>query len=331
MKIREVHLKSYLKGAPTPDNFDIVETELPPVGDGEVLVKNSWCSVDPYMRGRMSGIRTYIGPFKEGAVMEGGAVGEVVESKFDGLKPGDKVQSMLGWREGFVAPGAAAQKIDASALPEQAYLGVAGLTGMTAYVGIKRIIDIKEGETMWMSAAAGAVGSVGCQFAKAMGATVIGSAGGADKVGFLKEIGCDEVIDYKAVDNLSAAVREAAPKGVDGYFENVGGAHFTAALDNLNRFGRIAACGMINRYNDTEAQMIPDNLVQIVGKSLKIQGFIVSDHFDMLEGFLSDLTGWMQSGKVQTRETVFDGIENMPAAFIGLFEGKNVGKMLVKL
>jgi NADPH-dependent curcumin reductase CurA len=331
MKSREIHLNAYLQGAPKPENYSVVETDLPAPKDGEVTVKNLYISVDPYMRGRMSGVRTYIDPFQIGAVMEGGAVGEVVESKFDGLKPGDHVMSMHGWREGYTAPGEGLMKIDTSILPPQAYLGIAGLTGLTAYVGIKRIIGLKEGETLWMSAGAGAVGSAGIQFAKAMGAKVIATAGGQDKCDYVKSIGADAAIDYKATDDLTAAVREAAPDGIDGYFENVGGTHFTAALENLKQFGRIAACGMIQRYNDTAQAQITDNLVYMVGKSLKIEGFIVSNHLDIQPEFVKDLTEWMMAGKIKPAETVVEGIEAAPAAFMGLFEGKNTGKMLVKI
>lgn len=331
MKSREIHLNAYLQGAPKPENYSVVETDLPAPKDGEVTVKNLYISVDPYMRGRMSGVRTYIDPFQIGAVMDGGAVGEVVESKFDGLKPGDHVMSMHGWREGYTAPGEGLMKIDTSILPPQAYLGIAGLTGLTAYVGIKRIIGLKEGETLWMSAGAGAVGSAGIQFAKAMGAKVIATAGGQDKCDYVKSIGADAAIDYKATDDLTAAIREAAPDGIDGYFENVGGAHFTAALENLKQFGRIAACGMIQRYNDTAQAQITDNLVYMVGKSLKIEGFIVSNHLDIQPEFVKDLTEWMMAGKIQPAETVVEGIEAAPAAFMGLFEGKNTGKMLVKI
>ena len=296
-----------------------------------MTVRNSFISVDPYMRGRMSGIRTYIDPFQLDAVMEGGAVGEVVDSRFDGLEPGDHVFSMFGWREAYTQPGKALMKIDTSILPAQAYLGVAGLTGMTAYVGLKRIIDLKEGETLWMSAGAGAVGSVGLQFAKAMGANVIATAGGSDKCDYLRSIGADHVIDYKATDNLAAAIREVAPGGIDAYFENVGGAHFTAALETLKQYGRVAACGMIQRYNDAEPSTITDNLTFIVGKSLKIQGFIVTDHMDMQPDFIKDLTEWMMAGKINPAETILEGIDKAPEAFAGLFEGRNTGKMLVKL
>ncbi len=331
MKSREIHLNAYLKGAPDPKYYDVVETEVPAPGPGEVLVRNLFISVDPYMRGRMSGVRTYIGPFELGKVMEGGAVGEVVESNFDGLKPGDHVSSMFGWREGYVAPGEALTRIDTSQLPPQAFLGIAGMPGLTAYVGIKRMIDLQPGETLWMSGGAGAVGTSGIQFAKAMGATVIATAGGPEKCAFVKSLGADHVVDYKATDDLTAAIAEVAPQGVDGYFENIGGTHFTAALNSLRPKGRMAACGMIQRYNDTSAATLPDNLTQIVGKSLTIRGFIVSDHADMFGDFVKDLGAWMAAGKIKPAETIMEGIENAPAAFSGLFTGQNTGKMLVKI
>jgi len=331
MKSREIHLNAYLKGAPDPKYYDVVETEVPAPGAGEVLVRNLYISVDPYMRGRMSGIHTYIAPFGIGQVMDGGAVGEVIESNFDGLKPGDHVSSMHGWREAYTAPGAGLTKIDTSILPPQAFLGIAGMPGLTAYVGLKRMIDLQPGETLWMSAGAGAVGSSGIQFAKAMGATVVATAGGAEKCAFVKSLGADHVVDYKATEDLTAAITAVAPDGVDGYFENVGGTHFTAALNTLRRKGRIAACGMIQRYNDTSAATLPDNLTMMIGKSLTIRGFIVSDHADMFNDFVSDLGNWMAAGKIKPAETVMDGIENAPAAFSGLFTGQNTGKMLVKI
>jgi len=331
MKSREIHLNAYLKGAPDPKYYDVVETDVPAPGAGEVLVRNLYISVDPYMRGRMSGIHTYIAPFALGQVMDGGAIGEVIESNFEGLKPGDHVSSMFGWREAYVAPGAALTKIDTSQLPPQAFLGIAGMPGLTAYVGIQRMIELQAGETLWMSAGAGAVGSSGIQFAKAMGATVIATAGGPEKCAFVKSLGADHVVDYKATDNLTAAIAEVAPNGVDGYFENVGGTHFTAALNSLRPKGRMAACGMIQRYNDTGAATLPDNLTQIVGKSLTIRGFIVSDHADLFGDFVSDLGSWMAAGKIKPAETIMDGIEAAPAAFSGLFTGQNTGKMLVKI
>jgi NADPH-dependent curcumin reductase CurA len=307
--------------------------DLPDPGEGEIQVKNAWLSVDPYMRGRMIGIKTYVDPFRVGEALEGGAVGQVVKSNAEGFAEGDWVMSMYGWREGWTASSEGVTKIDANLLPPEAYLGIAGLTGMTAYIGLKKMIGLKEGETLWMSAGAGAVGSAGIQFAKAMGAKVIATAGGAEKTAFCTELGADAVVDYKAVSDLGAAVREAAEPlgGIDAYYENVGGDHLEAALDSLKDHGRMAVCGMIARYNDDEPSPGPSNLTQIVAKKLTLRGFIVSDHFDVYSDFVQDLSSWMMAGKVKTRDTVFEGIEKTPDAFMGLFTGANIGKMLVKL
>ncbi|MFW6413256.1 MAG: NADP-dependent oxidoreductase [Oceanicaulis sp.] len=333
MKSREIRLARHFTGPVKPEYFELAEVDLPDPGEGEIRVKNAWLSVDPYMRGRMTGIKTYIDPFEIGKPLEGGAVGRVEASNADGYAPGDWVMSMNGWREGWTGPARAAMKIDADLLPAEAYLGIAGLTGMTAYVGLKRCIGLKEGETLWMSAGAGAVGTAGIQFAKAMGANVVATAGGPEKIAFCKEIGADAAVDYKAADDLAKAVRDAAKPfgGVDAYFENVGGDHLQAALDVIKPHGRMAVCGMIARYNDEKPLPGPTNLTQIVAKKLKLQGFIVSDHFDLQGEFIQDLSNWMMAGKVKTRDTVLDGIEKTPEAFIGLFEGRNIGKMLVKL
>lgn len=333
MQSREIRLTRHFTGPVKPEYFETALVDLPDPGEGEIQVKNAWLSVDPYMRGRMIGIKTYVDPFQIGAPMEGGAVGKVVKSNADGFSEGDWVMSMNGWREGWTGPTAGVTKIDADLLPPEAYLGVAGLTGMTAYVGITRMIDLQKGETLWMSAGAGAVGSAGIQFAKAMGAQVVATAGGAEKTAFCTEIGADAVVDYKASDDLAGAVRAAAKPlgGVDGYFENVGGDHLQAALDVIKPFGRIAACGMIARYNDDTPLPGPTNLTQLVAKKLTVRGFIVSDHFDVYERFVSDLSSWMMAGKVKTRDTIYEGIDNAPEAFMGLFTGRNIGKMLVKL
>jgi NADPH-dependent curcumin reductase CurA len=330
MKSREIHLTAYPKTAPTADNFKMAEVDIASPGEGQVLVGNKWLSVDPYMRGRMSGVRTYIDPFALGAAMDGGAVGQVLESRHSDFAEGDWVMSMLGWREAYLSDGKGLQKLDTSHIAPEHFLGIAGLTGMTAYVGLRRLIDLQAGETVWVSAGAGAVGSAAIQFAKAMGAKVVATAGGADKVEYCLSIGADAAVDYKAADRLDKAVIEANGGGVDAYFENVGGTHWTAALEVLKPKGRIAACGMIQRYNDPGAQ-ITDNLTYIVGKSLRIGGFIVSDHFDLMPDFISDLGQWMAAGKVKPRNTVKEGIENMPEAFLGLFRGDNTGKMLVKV
>jgi len=328
---REVRLKSRPEGMPRPENFEVGSVELPAPGPGEVQVKNLYMSVDPYMRGRMYDRPSYVPPFQIGEALQGGAVGEVVASNDANLKVGDLVQSMLGWRERFNAPAAGVQKIDTHGLPPQAFLGVAGMPGLTAYVGLLKIAALKEGDVVFVSAAAGAVGSVVCQIAKIKGCTVIGSAGGDEKTAFLREIGVDHVIDYKKVPNLTKALAEAAPKGIDVYFENVGGEHLEAALEVAKPFARFAMCGMISQYNATEPPKGPSNIMYVVGKSLRIEGFIVSNHFDMLPAFLKDMSEWIGSGKLKWRETVDEGIDAAPGAFLKLFKGENLGKMLVKL
>lgn len=328
---REVRLKSRPTGAPTADNFELVSVDLPDPGPGQVQVRNTWMTVDPYMRGRMNDVKSYSPPFQLGEAMQGGAVGEVVASNEASLKPGDLVQSFFGWREAFNAPAGAVQKLETHGLPPQAFLGFAGMPGLTAYVGLLRIAEMKDGDVVFVSGAAGAVGSLACQIAKIKGHTVIGSAGGPEKVAFLKEIGVDHAIDYKAERNLTAALMGAAPAGIDVYFENVGGAHMEAALMAAKPFGRFALCGMISQYNNTDLGEGVRGLVMAVGKSLTLRGFIVSNHGDMQAAFVKDLAGWVRDGKIKHRETVREGIENAPAAFLGLFKGENLGKMLVRL
>jgi hypothetical protein len=328
---REVRLKSRPVGLPQAGNFEIATVELPPPGPGEVQVRNSWMTVDPYMRGRMNDVKSYSPPFALGEAMQGGALGEVIASNDPSLKVGDLVQSFFGWREAFNAPAAAVQKLDTQGLPVQAFLGVAGMPGLTAYVGLLRIAALKPGDVVFVSAASGAVGSLVCQIAKLKGHKVIGSAGGPEKMAFLKELGVDVAIDYKAEPDLTAALAKAAPEGIDVYFENVGGEHLEAAIACANPFARFALCGMISQYNATEAPTGPRNIIQAVGKSLRLEGFIVSNHADMQPAFVKDLAAWHAAGKLKWKETVFEGIEKAPDAFLGLFRGENFGKMLVKL
>jgi NADPH-dependent curcumin reductase CurA len=329
--VTEVRLKSRPVGLPKRENFGFASVELRDPGAGEVQVKNLWMTVDPYMRGRMNDVRSYAPPFALGEVMNGGAIGEVTASKDPSLKEGDLVQSQYGWREGFTAAASTVQKLDPRGLPPQAFLGVAGMPGLTAYAGLLRIAALKDGDVVFVSGAAGAVGSLVCQIAKAKGHTVIGSAGGPEKVKFLKEIGVDHAIDYKAEKDLTAAVLAGAPDGFDVYFENVGGEHLEAALNAARQFARFAICGMISIYNATEPPPGPRNLAQLIGKNIRMEGFIVSHHFDLLPKFIEDLSGWVREGKVKWKETVFDGIDKAPDAFLGLFSGQNTGKMLVKL
>jgi hypothetical protein len=328
---REIHLKSRPSGMPSAANFELVRVDLPDPAPGQVQVRNSWMTVDPYMRGRMNDVKSYSPPFQLGEAMQGGAVGEVVASNDPSLKAGDLVQSFFGWREAFNAPAGAVQKLETHGLPPQAFLGFAGMPGLTAYVGLLRIAELKAGDVVFVSGAAGAVGSVACQIAKLKGHTVIGSAGGAEKAAFLREIGVDHALDYKAEPDIAYALMRAAPEGIDVYFENVGGAHMEAALMAAKPFGRFALCGMISEYNNTDLGRGVRGLVMAVGKSLTLRGFIVSNHTDMQAAFVKDLAGWVAEGKFKHVETVKEGIENAPAAFLGLFKGENLGKMLVKL
>jgi hypothetical protein len=328
---REIRLKSRPVGTPAADNFELAEIELPALKDGEALVRNLWMSVDPYMRGRMYDRPSYVPPFQLGEALQGGAIGEVVQSNDPNLKPGDLVESMLGWRDHFVAFGGALQRLPAEDVPPQAYLGVLGMPGMTAYSGLKRIGEPKAGDTVFVSGAAGAVGSVVCQIAKNMGCNVVASAGSDEKIDWLKSVGVDAAVNYKTCGNLLEAVRAAAPKGIDVYFDNVGGEHLEVAMEVARPFARFVECGMISAYNDTAPKPGPSNMAYIVGKRLKLQGFIVFDFVDMRAEFQAEMTQWIKAGKIKWEETIETGVENAPKAFLKLFSGANLGKMLVKL
>jgi NADPH-dependent curcumin reductase CurA len=329
---REVRLARRPVGMPEPDDFQLTESALPPLDNGEVLVENVYMSVDPYMRGRMIDRKSYVGPFEVGEVMHGGAVGRVAESRADGLTEGDHVLSMNGWRERFVSGTRGLRKVDVSLAPASTYLGVMGMPGLTAYVGLLDIGAPAPGETVFVSGAAGAVGSVVCQIAKLKGCRVVGSAGSVEKTRWLtEEAGVDAVIDYRAAGSLRRALREACPEGIGVYFDNVGGDHLEAAIWSMNDFGRIVACGSISTYNAVEPEPGPSNLFQVVTKRLMIKGFIVSDHLDRGQAFTAEMSEWIRAGRIRWRETVVDGIESAPDAFLGLFRGDNVGKMLVRL
>jgi len=329
---REIRLKSRPVGMPGPEHFELGSVEARPPGDGEVLVRNLWMSVDPYMRGRMYDRPSYVPPFQIGEALHGGAVGEVLQSNAAGFEPGDLVESMLGWREGFTAPAAVLTKLPKGGPAPQAYLGVLGMPGLTAYSGLLRIGEPKPGETVFVSGAAGAVGSLVCQIAKIKGCSVIGSAGSDDKCAWLKSVGVDATVNYRtAGDDLLKAVAAVAPRGIDVYFDNVGGKHLEVALELARPFARFVECGMISRYNDERPEPGPSNLIYIVGKSLKVQGFIVVNFADMRDAFLTDMSAWIAEGRIQWEETVHEGIDQAPQAFAGLFSGGNTGKMLVKL
>ena len=324
-------------GAPKSSDFQQVSEEAGEPADGQIQVRNSWMSVDPYMRGRMIDRKSYVPPFKLGEVMQGGAVGRVVASKHPGFADGDLVLSNAGWREAWTADpqtAGARKLVSGTGLPDSAFLGVAGMPGLTAYAGILRVAELKEGDVVFVSGAAGAVGSAVVQIAKIKNCRVIGSAGGAEKCAYVESLGADACVDYRAVDGydgLLAALRGAAPKGIDVYFDNVGGDHLQAAIEVSRPFGRMAICGMISQYNDTEPAPGPKNLIQVVGKQLQLRGFIVTTHADLQSQFIKDMTAWISTGKMAFEETVFEGIDSAPDAFMGLFSGKNKGKMVVKL
>ncbi|MFG2821153.1 NADP-dependent oxidoreductase [Kitasatospora sp. NPDC048365] len=329
---REWHLAARPQGWPTPDDFALVEAPVRQPEAGEILVRNAFLSVDPYMRGRMNDVKSYIPPFQVGQVMDGGAVGYVVASAAEGFEVGDAVLHGLGWREYATVGAAHAVKVDPELAPLSAYLGVLGMPGLTAYAGLLEVGALKEGDTVFVSGAAGAVGSLVGQIARLKGAKrVIGSAGSAEKVAKLvDEYGFDAAFNYKdgPVRDLLA---EAAPDGIDLYFDNVGGDHLEAAIGALGVKGRAVLCGAIAQYNDTEPPAGPRNLALAIGKRLRLEGLLVGDHYGLQPQFVAETAGWLRSGELKGDETVVEGIENAGDAFIGLLRGANTGKMVVKL
>jgi NADPH-dependent curcumin reductase CurA len=329
---REIRLVSRPVGPPAAANFAAATVDVRAPGAGEVLVRNSFMSVDPYMRGRMIDRASYVPPFQIGEVLQGGAIGEVVESHADGFEKGDLVSSFLGWREAFVAPAAALEKLPRHAnVPDQAFLGVLGMPGLTGYAGLLEIGQPRPGDTVFVSGGAGAVGSVVAQLAKIKGCTVVATAGSDAKCEWLRSRGVDHAINYKGCGSLLDAVRAAVPKGIDVYFDNVGGEHLEVAIEMARPMARFAECGMISGYNDTEPSAGPRNIIQVVGKSLRIRGFIVSEFANLRPQFLAEMTRWIADGKLAWEETIFNGIDAAPDAFVGLFSGGNTGKMLVRL
>jgi NADPH-dependent curcumin reductase CurA len=329
---REIRLKNRPVGLPSEHDFELAAVPIPSPGTGEVLVRNLYMSVDPYMRGRMLEQPSYVQPFPLGQALEGGCIGQIVESNGGTFQVGDHVLGRKGWREYYISDGTDLSKIDPALAPLQAYLGVLGMPGLTAYVGLLDIGRPQPGNTVFVSAAAGAVGSVVCQIAKLKGCRVVGSAGSATKVQWLQDIaGIDAAFNYKEVDSLTAELGKHCPHGIDVYFENVGGAHLEAALDHMNLRGRIALCGMISQYNESAPSSGPRNLRLAVRKRLTLTGFIVSDHVNRQPQFYADMGAWIADRKIKWEETMVDGIENAPRAFLGLFAGENMGKMLVRL
>jgi NADPH-dependent curcumin reductase CurA len=328
----EIQLRKRPVGIPTEDDFDVVEVPVRKPEDGEILVQNVYISVDPYMRGRMIDHESYIPPFQLGETITGGSVGKIVLSNSDKFQEGEYVLNFEGWREYFVSNGDGLTKVDPVIAPIQSFLGAMGMPGMTAYVGLLNIGQPQENETVYVSAATGAVGSIVCQIAKLKGCRVVGSAGSDEKVEWLlNEIGIDGAFNYKKAENLMVELQKQCPNGIDIYFENVGGAHLEAVLFNMNSFGRIPVCGMISQYNQTIPEPGPRNLGIIIEKRLLIQGFIVSDHNDQLPQFQADMMRWIREDKIKWEETIIEGIENTPKAFIGLFTGEKLGKMLVRV
>lgn len=332
IKSRQIELKSRPEGVPTEANFQIGEETLSPIAEGEFLVLNEWMSVDPYMRGRMNDSASYVKPFQTGKPLEGGCVGKVIESLNADFAVGDYVLGNLGWREKWKSTGEGVSLVDPKLAPVQTFLSVLGMTGMTAWAGLTRVARLKSGSTVFVSAASGAVGSVVCQIAKLMDCRVIGSAGNAKKIAWLSEKAhVDKVFNYNETEDLSGQLGTLAPNGIDVYFDNVGGEHLEAALDHMNIHGIIVSCGMISTYNSTEPVPAPRNLFKIIGKRVRMEGMLVSDFLDQRNAFLNDMSGWIKSGALVWEETVTDGLENAPEAFIGLFKGDNMGKSLVRI
>jgi hypothetical protein len=325
-KSREVHLVARPDGLPTEQEFELVETDVPDAADGEVLVENLYMSVDPAMRPRLS-----VG-YELNEPLAGGAVGRVVQSRSPGFDVGDLVTNRLGFREYFVSGPEGLSKLEVvDGLPLTAHLHVLGGTGFTAYGGLLKIGQLKPEDKVFVSTAAGAVGSVAAQIAKIKGCWVVGSAGSAEKARWLAEdAGLDAVIDYKATP-IRRALHQAAPGGIDVYFDNVGGDHLDAALACMNTLGRVAVCGMISGYNEPGARTVVRNLANIIYGRITLRGFTVADFPELRENFITDMTGWLREGRIQYQETILEGIEAAPRALIGLFAGLNNGKMLVKL
>ncbi|MBY8887907.1 NADP-dependent oxidoreductase [Streptomyces sp. PTM05] len=329
---REWHLVARPDGWPVPGDFALREAEVPAPGPGQIAVRNLFMSVDPYMRGRMNDVKSYVPPFRLDAPLDGGAVGVVVASEAEGVAVGDHVLHGLGWREYAVLDARHATTVDPDVAPLSAYLGVLGMPGLTAYAGLLRVGAFQEGDAVFVSGAAGAVGSQVGQIAKLKGASrVIGSAGSDEKVKVLvEEYGFDAAFNYKN-GPVREQLKQAAPDGIDVYFDNVGGEHLEAAISSLKVHGRAAICGMIAQYNATEPPAAPRNLAMVIGKRLRLEGLLVGDHADLKEQFVDEVGGWLRDGSLRYRETVVDGIDHAVDAFLGLLRGENTGKMVVRL
>lgn len=336
---QEIHLKQYPQGMPTEDNFEIVRVNIPEPKEGEFLVRNIWMSVDPYMRGRMKApdeTKSYVSSFQLNKPLEGSCIGRIIESKNAKFKVNDYLLGNFGWRDYWISDGSDILKINSEIAPIQSYLSVLGMTGFTAYVGLMKIGKLNEGkDTVFISAASGAVGSIACQIAKIKGCHVVGSAGKDEKVDWLlDEIKLDYAFKYNNLDesDLSSELKKACPEGIDLYFDNVGGKQFEASMNNMKPFGRIVLCGMISQYNDDEKPTTcPSNLFLAIKNRIRIEGFIILDHYKLFEEFQTLMSKWIKDERVKWKETVVSGLENAPKSFIGLFKGDNFGKMLIKI
>jgi NADPH-dependent curcumin reductase len=327
---RQVLLKSRPDGAPGLDNFEFAQRPMPEPGDGEVLMRNRYLSLDPYMRGRMSAAKSYAKPVEIGDPMVGGTVGEIVASRNAKFDAGDTVLGYGGWQDYAISSGVGLRKLDPAAAPVTAWLGVLGMPGMTAYAGLLEIGQPKPGETVAVAAASGAVGSVVGQIAKIMGCRAVGIAGGPDKCRYVvEELGFQACVDHRAAD-LARQLEAACPAGIDVYFENVGGAVQQAVWPLLNDFARIPVCGLVAQYNATTPMPGPD-MFSVLRKRLTLRGFIVTDFAAKEADFVREASAWVRSGRLKYREDVIDGLENAPAAFLGLLQGKNFGKLLVRI
>ncbi|SFK32213.1 NADP-dependent oxidoreductase [Streptomyces pini] len=329
---REWHLTARPQGWPTPEGFALREAPVRAPEAGQILVRNLHLSVDPYMRGRMDDVKSYVQPFELDRPMDGGAVGVVVASEAEGFAPGDHVLHGLGWREYATPDARHATKVSAELAPLTTYLGVLGMPGLTAYAGLLEVASFKEGDAVFVSGAAGAVGGQVGQIARLKGASrVVGSAGSDEKVALLTgEYGFDAAFNYKN-GPVARQLKAAAPDGIDVYFDNVGGEHLEAAIGSLRTHGRVVVCGMIAQYNATEPPAAPRNLALVIGKRLRIQGMLVGDHSELRPRFVEEVSAWIRSGELKYHETVVQGIENAVDAFLGMLRGQNVGKMVVSL